>query len=86
MVFLKPNEKFELVLYNYLRLQSVLTDTYFVFCFQGITRLEDQLDNLNNRCIYIRQLNIIPDTHLVQYPVLASEMIYYFQISAASQK
>lgn len=41
VVFLKPNEKFELALYNYLRLQQVLADTYFVFCFQGISQLED---------------------------------------------
>lgn len=77
-MFLKPNEKFELALYNYLRLQAVLADTYFVFCFQGISRLEDQLDNLNNRCVYVRQLNVVPDTRVVQYPATASEMVYYF--------
>lgn len=29
---------------------------------------------------------MIPDTWVVQYPVLASEVVYYFQISATSQK
>ena len=36
--------------------------------------------------MYIRQLNVIPDTRAVQYPSLASEVIYYFQISAVQQK
>ncbi|CAL6110017.1 Conserved_hypothetical protein [Hexamita inflata] len=77
-VYVRPTAQLELQVFNLLKTQQALPDIYFCFVFQQTTL--DLLEQLNMRCVYIRQMNVLEDKNVSDVLKASSELIQLFEM------